>query len=110
MKDIMKIEDTMVLLDLVADGYATLTEKGKTAIEMAKTMDKCKKEIEQATIKAVKERLSKYWKETYADYSRVHDNGNVVDYPCLLGEHLVSAVKNGTINKIIEGDEDVLLD
>ena len=29
MKDIMKIEDTMVLLDLVADGYATLTEKAK---------------------------------------------------------------------------------
>ena len=110
MKDIMNIEEAEVLRDLANEGYATLTERGKTAIEVAIAVNECKKNIEQATIKAVKERLTKYWEETFAQYSTVTAEGTTIDFPYLLGDHIVKAIIDGTIDKVVEGDENVLSD
>ena len=110
MKDIMNVEKAKVMRELVDKGYVALTEDGKTAYEVAIAVDECKKDVEQATIKAVKERLTKYWKETFAQYSTVTAEGTTIDFPYLLGDHIVKAIIDGTIDKVVEGDENVLSD
>lgn len=110
MKDIMNVEKAKIMSELVDEGYVELTEDGKIAYAIAAVVDGCKKETEQATIKAVKERLTKYWKETFAQYSTVTAEGTTIDFPYLLGDHIVKAIIDGTIDKIVEGDENVLSD